>query len=246
MKPMPWKVGEVARHTGMSVRALHHYDEIGLLRPSRRSPSGHRQYAQSDLDRLLQVQALRMMGFSLEEVQRLLDGAAPSPDRMIRLHLVRLRERIADQERQVNRLEALAEQFARAQPASVAQLCQLIEATIRMEQYFTPEQLTTLEERRVNVGEARMQEVTATWATLIPAVGECIARGDDPASAPVQKLAAQWKALVQEFTGGDPAISRAVMTMYEQEGPALAEKMGPVPTPDMFEYIGRAWAAAGS
>ena len=63
-----WKVGELAAHTGLSVRALHHYDEIGLLSPSARTPSGHRLYAHADVERLQQVQSLRSMGMSLDEV----------------------------------------------------------------------------------------------------------------------------------------------------------------------------------
>jgi DNA-binding transcriptional MerR regulator len=55
MKPLPWRVGELARRTGLTVRALHHYDEIGLLRPSLRTPSGHRLYAGADVSRLQQI-----------------------------------------------------------------------------------------------------------------------------------------------------------------------------------------------
>ena len=79
----------------MSVRALHHYDEIGLLSPSLRTPSGHRLYQQADIARLQQIQSLRLMGIPLEEVKQLLDGAAMSPREVIDLHLARLHEQIA-------------------------------------------------------------------------------------------------------------------------------------------------------
>lgn len=100
--PMPtaaWKVGELPRRTGLTVRALHHYDAIGLLTPSGRSPSGHRLYELADVERLQQIQSLRLMGFPLDEVKRLLDGAALSPRRVIDLHLARLQEQIAAQSR---------------------------------------------------------------------------------------------------------------------------------------------------
>ncbi len=68
-------VGEVARLAGVSVRTLHHYDEIGLLKPSSRSRAGYRLYGRADLERLHAVLAYRELGFELEVVAELL--AAP-------------------------------------------------------------------------------------------------------------------------------------------------------------------------
>jgi phosphoribosylaminoimidazole-succinocarboxamide synthase len=68
-----WTVGEVARHAGVSVRTLHHYDEIGLLMPTR-SAAGHRRYTEPDVARLAQVVALRGLGLSLGEIRQCLDG----------------------------------------------------------------------------------------------------------------------------------------------------------------------------
>ena len=77
-------VGEVARMAGVTVRTLHHYDEVGLLRPSARSRSGYRGYDAGDLARLQQVLAYRELGFGLEEVARAArrrgrPGRAPAP-----------------------------------------------------------------------------------------------------------------------------------------------------------------------
>lgn len=68
-----WTVGELAQHAGVSVRALHHYDEIGLLKPTR-SAAGHRRYTEPDVARLTQVVALRSVGLSLGEIRRCLDS----------------------------------------------------------------------------------------------------------------------------------------------------------------------------
>jgi MerR family transcriptional regulator, thiopeptide resistance regulator len=69
-----WTVGQVAEEFGVTVRTLHHYDEIGLLRPSRRSGSGYRLYTPADLERLGNVVVYRRLGFPLEEVAQLLDA----------------------------------------------------------------------------------------------------------------------------------------------------------------------------
>lgn len=67
------QVKEVARLTGVSVRALHHYDEIGLLTPSERTGKGYRLYDEDDLLRLQQILIGRELGLSLEQIRRLLD-----------------------------------------------------------------------------------------------------------------------------------------------------------------------------
>ncbi len=68
------RVGEVARRTGLTVRTLHHYDERGLLVPSGRSHSDYRLYSPEDLRRLLQIQQLKSLGLSLDEVGEALDS----------------------------------------------------------------------------------------------------------------------------------------------------------------------------
>ncbi len=68
-----WTVGELAQQAGVSVRTLHHYDQIGLLSPTR-SAAGHRRYTEPDVARLTQVVALRSLGLSLGEIRRCLDS----------------------------------------------------------------------------------------------------------------------------------------------------------------------------
>ena len=68
-------VGQVAEQLGVTVRTLHHYDEIGLLSPSERSGAGYRLYTEADIERLQNIVVYRRLGFSLEEITALLDDA---------------------------------------------------------------------------------------------------------------------------------------------------------------------------
>ena len=85
---MSYSVGQVAGFAGVTVRTLHHYDEIGLLVPSERSHAGHRRYGDEDLDRLQQILFYRELGFPLDEVAALLDDPETDP----RAHLRRQHE----------------------------------------------------------------------------------------------------------------------------------------------------------
>ena len=68
-----WKVGALARAAGLSVRALHYYDHIGLLTPSRRTAAGHRLYDGGDVARLYRISLLRRLGFPLEQIASVLE-----------------------------------------------------------------------------------------------------------------------------------------------------------------------------
>lgn len=88
-------VGEVARRSNVSVRTLHHYDEIGLLSPRGRSEAGYRLYAEDDVARLRQILFYRELDFGLDEIRRILaDPDSGSEDHLRRQHAL-LRERRA-------------------------------------------------------------------------------------------------------------------------------------------------------
>src|ERR1700752_1922497 len=88
------KVGELARRTGLTVRTLHHYDEIGLLKPSHHTEAGHRLYTAGDVARLEQVLSRRQLGFTLEQVCDCLNRTGLSPLEVIRRHIDRLHEQM--------------------------------------------------------------------------------------------------------------------------------------------------------
>ncbi|WP_246130972.1 MerR family transcriptional regulator [Cellulomonas aerilata] len=68
-------IGVVAERTGMSLRTLRHYDEVGLLTPSARTEGGFRLYTTADVERLLLIRRMKPLGFTLEEMADLLDAA---------------------------------------------------------------------------------------------------------------------------------------------------------------------------
>src|ERR1041384_282559 len=74
--PMAFTVGELSRLTGLTVRALHHYDEIGLVRPSQRTTAGYRLYDEADALRLQQVMVLRELGVPLDQIGAAIDASA--------------------------------------------------------------------------------------------------------------------------------------------------------------------------
>ena len=240
-----WKVGELAQRTGLSMRTLRYYDGIGLLSPSRRSEGGHRLYTAKDVVRLQRIKSLRALGFTLREIREYLDRPDFPLERVVQLHLARLKEKIELQRRLCDRLERVSSRLSSGEEVSseefIETVMEVIEMSERLNKYYTSEQLEYLEQRRNEVGEERIRESQAEWAELMEQVRAEMEAGTDPSDERVQALAARWMGLIGEFTGGDPGIERSLGNMWQQEenihgvDTAEARKMG--------EYVSRALAS---
>jgi MerR family transcriptional regulator, thiopeptide resistance regulator len=140
-----WRIGELARETGLTVRTLHHYDQLGLLSPLSRTEGGHRCYTSGDVRRLHRIVALRSLGITLEVIGTLLDGE-PNPIGLLRRQLDVVEGRIRKaSDLQARLLDVLINLGRNAEP-SVRQLLQLIEETVAMNEPMTPEQFAELKE----------------------------------------------------------------------------------------------------
>ena len=220
------KVGELARRTGLTVRTLHHYDEIGLLRPSLHTDTGHRLYTADDVARLQQVMSLRQLGFSLEEIRACLDRPGFSPLEVIQRHVARLREQIELEQRLCERLEALAKHFSPTGEVSADEFLRTIEVMTMWEKAYTPEQYKQFEEIAKQVGPEEIRAVEQGWTALL---SEVRANRDlDPASPEAQALARRWDELTERTMRSYqafPEIKQAIADNYKKgvfEGYTLA------------------------
>ena len=209
------RVGAAARATGLTVRALHHYDAAGLVRPSARTQAGHRLYGMQDVARLERVAALRRAGLGLEDIA----GALASGD--VRAALER---RLAEVEQE---LAAGAHLRSRLQNA--------IEEIIVIEQ--------KLARRADAVGEERIRQVEQEWALLFAELEAHRVRGTDPADPAVRSIADRGDALFAEFHGGDPDLVAHAAKAWEAGDPEDVSR-GMV-TAELWSYYGAVQAARG-
>ncbi|MCC6697901.1 MAG: MerR family transcriptional regulator [Candidatus Hydrogenedentes bacterium] len=232
------KVGELARRTGLTIRTLRHYDELGLVSPSLRTEGRHRLYTLADVTRLQQVVSLRGLGFSLDAIRRMLDEQGTTLLSVIEMHLARLDEQIAEQQRLLRNLQSIAAVLRTRKDVSVDTLIEAIEVTNMLNRYYTEEQLESLRQRRESFGQDRIRQAEQDWAALIEEARTAMANGEDPEGACAQTLAKRWWNLIQQFTGGDPGISQSLNRMYQEEGPETASR-GMVDQ-GLFEYMNKA------
>lgn len=181
------KIGELAKRTGLTVRTLHHYDAIGLLRPSARSPTGYRLYDRRDIERLHRIQALRRLDLPLADIGPLLAGDGAGLETLIGQQLKVLDRQIARALDLRGRLGALLESVrAREEPDLDAWLATLSMMNFH-DRYLTPEESSRLRSR-TGFGDAE-------FADLREALRAQMSEGVPPDSPDVLALAGQWIAL---------------------------------------------------
>jgi DNA-binding transcriptional MerR regulator len=122
-----WKVGALARAAGLTVRALHYYDHIGLLMPSQRTPAGHRLYDAGDVARLYRISLLRRLGFPLEQIGSVLEDPQWQLATAVGRHLSDTQHRAAIAARLCTRLADMAAELARQDNPSAEQLFSTLE-----------------------------------------------------------------------------------------------------------------------
>ena len=122
-----WKVGALAQLTGVTVRALHHYDHLGLLTPSRHTAAGHRLYTSDDVARLYRVSSLRRLGFSLEHIAQVLDDPQWQLAQLVQRHLADISRRVELALALQSRLDAMSTVLAHNDNPSTDELFATIE-----------------------------------------------------------------------------------------------------------------------
>ena len=165
---------------------------------------------------------------------------------MVKLHLERARIVLAAQRTLVRRLESLNTRLDSVRDVPVEEFIRTVEAITMSEQYFTPEQQEFIRKRSEIVGKERIRQVEQyEWPTLIAEVKTEMEKGTDPSSDRVRDLAKRWKALVEEFTGGNVGVAGGVRRQYVEQDPNPAQRHGMPLTREMFEYIGKAMNSRG-
>jgi len=230
-----WKIGELARRTGLTVRTLHHYDAIGLLSPADRSEGGHRVYGDADVRRLYRIVSLRSLGFPLEAVAAALDRDGFDARAAVEEHLRGLEVQIERDRMLRRRLRSLLDRLG------TDDFLTTIEEMTMYERYYTPEQLRGLEQRREALGDEAIREVEREWAEIFATLRAEMDAGTDPADPRLRPLAERGQELVAKFTGGDAGIKQSLNEMWRNEHPEKVSH-GMVDA-ELMGYYGKVQAA---
>jgi len=241
-----YRIREFAALAGVTVRALHHYDRLGLLRPSGRSAGGYRLYRDADLARLEQIVVLKFLGMPLAEIGRVLARRSPLADALRRQQQV-----LAEKRWQIDvaiHVIARAEESLASSGAPEWELFKDIVREIEMQnntewskKYYSDEAKAAIDQRRRQWTPELQAQVSRDWTTLYADVAAAMQEGEDPGGPRAQALAARWRTLVEGFTGGDPEVQKGLNRMWADqanwpEGPQQSFRI----RPELQEWITKA------
>jgi DNA-binding transcriptional MerR regulator len=212
------RVGELAKRTGVTVRALHHYDSIGLLRPSGRSEGGYRLYNRDDVARLHGIQTLRQLGVPLAEMAQLLDGGTSSLQAILARQLSSLDQEIARTQALRERLSAMQFVLAGGGHPEIDDWLASLAMMSTFEKYFSVEEL--------KLAFRRWKQYEAEWPSLVQAIHVAMDRGVPPDSVEIQPLVQRWMDLASRWMDGDlEFLGRWGSMLREQPGLPLPAGM---------------------
>jgi DNA-binding transcriptional MerR regulator len=234
-----YKIHEFATLAGVSVKALHHYDRLGLLQPAR-TEAGYRMYCERDLETLEQIVALKFLGIPLKQIAAILKRSAQLPD-ALRLQRRALEEKHALLGRAIRAIQAAEESLGSGKPADTAILKKIIEVLDMkndmqdgiavMKKYYSEEAW----ERHRRYYE---QGPSPEWRQLYRDTEALL--GTDPGGAPAQELVERWFELSRRAYTGDPEVQTDSPTAWmdrEHWPPVMKQRMAEFKVEETTAFI---------
>jgi len=214
---------DFARLAGVTVRTLHHYDQIGLLKPSSYTDAGYRLYRKRDLIRLQQIVTLKFIGFSLTQIKNLLNSNSFD----LAIALYQQKEIIAEKRQQldmaikaIDKAQSLLATNDEPDWEAFKQIIEVINMQSNMDwtkKYYSSEAQQKIAERATTISPEVIEQGQRDWTTLIREVETAVSEGVDPNSERAAGLASRWSTLIKAFTGGDPEIQAGLNKMYSDQ-----------------------------
>jgi MerR family transcriptional regulator, thiopeptide resistance regulator len=231
-----WRVGEVAAATGLTVRALHHYDQIGLVTPSVRTGGGHRLYTGQDLVRLYQVTAMRQLGLSLDQIGDLLAERVGVRDV--------IDEQLDQVDRQIRTAVRLRKQLLAAREAIPGGdgLIAIIKMMQDMQGYLTPEQIEAMHRRMADLGVVAEHAIGVEMPGLY-AEAQDEMRGGTPSSDPaIRRIVDRLDELSELLRGQNHEVGHAIREMWLAKGRQQPDELDSSDWADLVAYLDQARA----
>lgn len=237
-----WKIGELAAATGLTVRTLHHYDQIGLLSSTLRTEGGHRLYTDADTTRLYQIVALRGLGLRLDQIRDCLVGGV-DPRTVLTEQLRALTVQLKAGERLRTQLSALLAALGEQHQPGADDLLAVVAQTTATERlltdYLDPEQLDRLTARQAELGPAADKLVNVELPDLYRQALVEYDAGTDPADPVVLGIVEAIDRVSARLSGGNPGASTRMRQLWAEHGEEIHPNWG-IPWGGLVDYLQQA------
>jgi DNA-binding transcriptional MerR regulator len=236
-----YQIHEFARLTGLTVRALQHYDHLGLLKPVR-SRAGHRTYSDQDLQALVQILALKSVGVPLRQIAALRRSGGPGLARALHMQRAVLERRRPLLEKAITAIQNVELALEKGEEADPATLRSLIEAVGPQEDVPAGLDDDAAESTAAPMPRTPDRlELRRRWQELLDDVVRVV--DADPAGPEAQTIARRWVELLQELAGSGAALDAQLVKSAVLLGAAARTHSDGTPAERAWEFVGRALAA---
>lgn len=215
----PLTVGQVAERFAVTVRTLHHYDEVGLLSPSERTRAGYRLYTDDDLTRLQHIVVYRRLGFALEEIALLLENPE-SVEQHLRRQRAAVTSRLDEMRDLVAAIDRALEREMNSERATDDELKELFgegfhDAQAEAEQRWgETDAWRQSRERTKNYSKADWEEVKAESDRVHAAFTDAMDAGEPATAAAAMDAAEQHRVSIQRFYDCSYDMHRNLADLY--------------------------------
>ncbi|MGX5695676.1 MerR family transcriptional regulator [Agromyces soli] len=217
-------VGAAARRVGVTVRTLHHWDEIGLASPSHRTTGGYRQYTTQDLERLERIVAYRASGLGLDAVREVLDETTTEIGPTLRAQRAKLAERIEELQRLDERLERMTKAHERGILLDDDEQVELfgddwdpVRANDARAMWGGSVQWAQFAERSANRTREQWGALSGSLSALQDALGDAVERGVLPGSAEADALVERHRVVFSELFPLSREMQVCLGRMFESD-----------------------------
>jgi DNA-binding transcriptional MerR regulator len=239
-----YRVREFAVRAGVTVRALHHYDRVGLLKP-RRTSAGYRVYADADLAVLEQIVALKFLGLSLRDIKAVLRKNPAEIADVLHAQRMLLVEQRARMNEAIGVIAEAEARLRERDTSDMTVIATIIEVLTMEHQKKDAAQYKVLLDRKIQVLKSmsaeQRRQLQDEWAVLGREIESAL--GEDPAGPTAQALAERWVSMVAVFNQGQPVPRDLVRAEAARFDPAtFPSSAGPFANQAVWAFIERALA----
>lgn len=234
-----YSIGEFAKKTGQTIRTLHYYDEIGILKPSHVSSSGRRFYSEDEIITLQKIVALKFLGFSLEEIKRFMQEEKWDLKESLAFQkklLLQKREHIDRVIKAVTHAQHLAEEQEKIDPNIFSLLINSIQMENQQKEWlkqFMPDETV---EKIFDISEEKQLEYAKKLLGIFEKLKECY--GKDPSDNDVQSLMGELFSIAKDM---EKEVFGEYLSLFHLKEDEFAEE--PMLFPSPFSKEEEEWVA---
>ncbi|WP_026478695.1 MerR family transcriptional regulator [Alkaliphilus transvaalensis] len=227
------KIGELASITGITIRTLHYYDEIGLLQPVKITEANHRLYNMQSITELYRIMALKDMGFNLEEINDLIRTKNIDVRELVEIHINNVQEEICQKQLLLRKLLKINQRLRENVTLSsedLREMAQFINSSA--DKFFTKEQLNKLKGKLDSFNPET--DLANEWIKFISKLKACYKNQALKTDTAARECVEYWSKITRKLIGNDEQMKDSITAFHaSQENTQLRYGL----TDELYEYL---------